>query len=305
MCKKLIINFYNKSNEMVEEKIFSYPYEEPTAIEQIFDLTYSDGYKEHLFDIYRPIKKEGLQPAIIDIHGGGWYSCYKEMNKHFCMELANNGFTVLSINYSLCPDVTIVTQIKEIFDFFNWLENNALKFNIDLNRLFLVGDSAGGQLASLATLTLGDNKRKAFFGVDSNIKIAGACFIGGAFDIKGMAKIPFTRFYFNHVLGKGYIHKRILDEVDFFNSTPLEFPKTLLITSNEDFMKSHTIKAEAHLKKYNIECEKFIWGKSETEKRKLSHVFNVLYPTWEESVATNTMITDFFKKICKQKFCQN
>lgn len=297
MCKRLILNFYNKSNAILEERIASYPYAESPLIEQIFDLSYSDGVKSHLLDIYRPINQNGLQPAIIDIHGGGWYSCYKEMNKHFCMELANQGFTVVSINYTLAPDANIKTQIREIFDFFYWLELSAEKYSIDLNKLFICGDSAGAQLASLALLTLGDNRRQDFFGVKSNLRFLGACFICGAFGIKRLAMLPFMEAYFNPILGKGYRRNRIIDEVDFFNAIPLDFPQTLLISSNEDFIKSHTDRAEKHLKKYGIDCTKYIWEKSETPKRKLSHVFNVLYPTWEESITTNTMITDFFKRI--------
>lgn len=301
MFKRLILKFYEKSNAILEERIAAFPYSESPLIEQIYDLSYSDGVKSHMLDIYRPINKTGLQPTIVDIHGGGWYSCYKEMNKHFCMELANQGFTVVSINYTLSPEATIKTQIREIFDFFNWLEISAEKYNIDLDKLFICGDSAGGQLAALSLITLGDNRRKDFFGVKSNLKFSGACFIGGAFDVKRLAKMPITRCYFTNVLGKGYTRNRIIDEVDFFNAIPLDFPKTLLITSNEDFMKPHTIRAEAHLLKYGIECEKYIWEKSETPKRKLQHVFNVLYPTWEESVKTNTMIAEFFTRIYRLK----
>ena len=301
MFTNLILKFMNKSNALIEEKMASYPYQESPLIEQIFDLSYSDGVKAHLLDIYRPINKTGLQPTIIDIHGGGWYSCYKETNKHFCMELADRGFTVVSINYSLSPNATMKTQIREIFEFFYWLELNAKKYSIDLNKLFICGDSAGGQLASLALLTIGDNRRQDFFGVKTNLKFMGACFIGGAFDVKGLAKLPMTGVYFNPILGKGYRRDRIIDEVDFFNATPLDYPPTLLISSKEDFMRKHSDKAEAHLKKQGIECTKYIWEKSTIPKRKLSHVFNVLYPTWEESITTNSMIADFFKKICREK----
>lgn len=301
MFKKTIIKYLDKTNEKVDERVASYPYEEPTAIEQIFDLTYSDGAKEHLFDIYRPIGKKEPQPAIVDIHGGAWYSCYKEVNKRFCMELASAGFTVFAINYSLASTVTMKEQIGDIFAFYNWLESNAETFNVDLNKLFLCGDSAGGQLGALSLLTLGDNKRKSFFGVDSSLTFAGACFICGAFDVKGMARHPITRPFFVNLLGKGYWRKSIIDQVDFFYSCPLTFPKTLLISSDDDFLKKHTIKAEKYLLKYGIDCQTLVWGKSKTEKRKLEHVFNVLFPTWEESVETNRQISDFFKKIYRLK----
>lgn len=297
MCKRLILKFYEKSNAILEERISSYPYLESPLIEQIYDLSYSDGIKAHLLDIYRPINKNGLQPTIVDIHGGGWYSCYKETNKRFCMELADRGFTVVSINYSLAPDGSMKTQIREIFEFFYWLELNAEKYSIDMDNLFICGDSAGGQLASLALLVLGDNVRQDFFGVKSKVCFQGACFICGAFDVKRLAKLPFTGVFFTPILGKGYRRKRIIDEVDFFNATPLEFPPTLLISSEEDVFCKQTLRAETHLKKYGIDCTSYIWEKSKTQKRKLSHVFNVLYPTWEESIATNNMIADFFKKI--------
>lgn len=305
MFKKAIINYLDKTNEKVDERVNSYTYEEPTSLEQIFDLTYSDGAKEHLFDIYRPIGKTKPQPAIIDIHGGAWYSCYKEVNKKFCMELASQGFTVFAINYSLASTSDMKTQIRDIFCFFNFLENNAQTYNVDLNKLFICGDSAGGQLGALALLTLGDNKRKTYFGVDSSLVFSGACFICGAFDVKKMARHPITRPFFVNILGKGYWRKAILDQTDFFYSCPLDFPKTLLISSEDDFLKSHTLKAEKYLSEYDIDCETIFWGKSKTEKRKLEHVFNVLFPTWEESVETNQRIADFFRKIYRLKEREN
>lgn len=301
MKKNMIVNFLNRASESTEEKTSAYPFEEPSAIEQIFDLTYSDGNKAHLFDIYRPIGKTTPQPTVINIHGGAWYSSYKEINKKFCLVLADQGFTVLSINYSLAPENGFIQQIKDIFAFFNWLEKNAQEFNIDLDKLFLCGNSAGGQLGALSLLTLGDNKRKAFFGVDSSIHFAGACFICGAFDVKKMAKMPCFSLFFNSLLGKGYARRAIIDEVDFFNAIPLDFPKTLLISSEEDYLVKQSIRAYDYLNKYGIECEKHIWGKSATEKRKLTHIFNVFYPTWEESIETNNMIGDFFKRIYRLK----
>ena len=184
-------------------------------------------------------------------------------------------------------------QLQELGSFLNWLKENAKEYNCDLSRLFLVGDSAGGQLAS-TLLNCVYNKRLAdWFGVYcEGISFVGACFIGGVLYAGSLARKPFMSLYFKPMLGKKYRSSRVVDLLNFTDNVAEECPPVLLVTSQQDFMKRDSIKAEKALKQKNIECELYYLGKSK-QKHKLAHVFNIINTNWDESISTNNKIAMF------------
>ena len=130
----------------------------PDNVCEITDIAYiDDGNKYHLLDVYYPQGTTDKLPVIIDVHGGGWMYGYKEINKYFCLKLAQKGFLVASINYRLAGEVFFDDQIRDIFAALTWLGKNLKDYPADMNNIFLAGDSAGGGLAMALTMYLRDH----------------------------------------------------------------------------------------------------------------------------------------------------
>ena len=72
-----------------------------------------------------------------------------EVNRVYASRLAKRGYIVVCINYSLCPDVTYPTQVSDVMASYRWVAENGEAYGFDLDRVFVAGDSAGGQLALL------------------------------------------------------------------------------------------------------------------------------------------------------------
>ena len=129
--KPVLLKFWSITEKMDEKRIAS---QTPIGgITQITDIPYmNDSMKEHLLDIYYPESATGKLPVIIDIHGGGWLYGYKEINKYYCLKLAEKGFLTSSccpafvdyvhknfpdlvpfISHNLSPMATIAKYIKE------------------------------------------------------------------------------------------------------------------------------------------------------------------------------------------------
>jgi len=119
----------------------------PDNIQRFDNIVYGP-YRENVLDVYQPIGTDHPLPTIISIHGGGW--CYGDKNlyQHYCMRLAQRGFTVVNFTYRLAPEYKFPSPIEDIFNVFHWVQQNHSLYNIDYNNLFVVGDSAGGQLAA-------------------------------------------------------------------------------------------------------------------------------------------------------------
>ncbi len=93
-------------------------------------------------------------PAVIIVHGGGWFGGDKTFNvEPLFQPLSDAGFAWFSISYRLASDVTqFGLAISDVQEAIRFIKSHADKYNIDPERIALVGESAGGQLASMATL---------------------------------------------------------------------------------------------------------------------------------------------------------
>lgn len=120
------------------------------------------GGKELELDLARPSGR-GPFPAIVFIHGGGWYEGDRQSYGAQIREAAKRGYVGVAISYRLMQfdeqrkdtasaKPIFPTQIQDVNTALRWLRNNADQNRIDEERMGLTGASAGGHLALLAAL---------------------------------------------------------------------------------------------------------------------------------------------------------
>ena len=132
----------------------------PPEIARQDNLSYGPYGVWSRLDVYRRKDARGLQPVIVSVHGGGFFYGTKEVYQFYCMSLAKRGFTVVNFNYRLAPEWTYPTPLEDISLVMDWILRHGPDYGMDVRNLFLVGDSAGGQLASQYAL-LRSNPRYA------------------------------------------------------------------------------------------------------------------------------------------------
>jgi alpha-L-fucosidase 2 len=112
-----------------------------------------------LADIAYPEGK-GPFPVILSVHGGRWFR--ESKNTHSAIkvrEWAGFGFFAMSIDYRLIGCTPAPACYQDVLCAIRWVHAHADKYPIDAKRIFLIGQSAGGHLASLAN-TLGEGPFK-------------------------------------------------------------------------------------------------------------------------------------------------
>jgi acetyl esterase/lipase len=110
------------------------------------------GAGKLLLDIYQPSEPSSLpRPAIVLIHGGGWSSLDKSTMQGMANFLARSGFVAVSVNYRLLygNENRWPAQLDDVQRAVRWVRANAVKYNIDAERIGAFGHSAGAQLAAL------------------------------------------------------------------------------------------------------------------------------------------------------------
>lgn len=120
------------------------------------DITYSTiGDVPLKMDVYCCQDRNVPGPAVVYIHGGGWYSGDKARGagQWDIPELVAHGYLVASVNYRLAPRYKFPSQIEDVKCAIRFLRANADAYGIDPRRIGVFGDSAGGHLAALAGVT--------------------------------------------------------------------------------------------------------------------------------------------------------
>lgn len=121
------------------------------------------GDLELKLDIAQP-EGDGPFPAIVFIHGGGWYQGNRQGYRSQVMEAAKRGYVAATISYRLMKfdeakkETTTATptfpaQIHDAKASIRWLRANAKKYHVDPERIGVTGGSAGGHLSLLVGLT--------------------------------------------------------------------------------------------------------------------------------------------------------
>lgn len=101
-------------------------------------------------DIYQPkyAQQFSTRPTVIWLHGGGWLAGAKDRARGYFQLLAAQGFNVVAVQYQLAPEVVYPTQLQQIDQALQFLQQHAADYQIDPQQLYLAGDSAGANLAS-------------------------------------------------------------------------------------------------------------------------------------------------------------
>ena len=132
--------------------------------ERKLNLLYKKTPEEDLYlDIYYPThrKKGDKLPVVIYTHGGGWAVGSKQgisyhSFKSVALALLEKGFCVVSVNYRLWSKTGTSTMRDcaiDAKDGMRYLSKNETELDLDKNRFYSFGDSAGGQMAQMLLLS--------------------------------------------------------------------------------------------------------------------------------------------------------
>ena len=125
---------------------------EMETIESIFHIIPAEHGVPRL-TVIRPrnYRQGNPLPAIVYLHGGGWSLGSLATYEPFCHALANTtGQIVIWVEYRLAPEAPYPAAL----DAWRWVQENYRELGADPARISIGGDSAGGNLAAVASLVL-------------------------------------------------------------------------------------------------------------------------------------------------------
>jgi acetyl esterase/lipase len=101
-----------------------------------------------ILDIYAPDGAKNL-PVVCWIHGGGWQAGDKTDVQIKPRVFTERGYVFVSTNYRLLPNLEMDVQIRDVAKALGWMHKHIAEHGGDPQRIFVMGHSAGAQLAAL------------------------------------------------------------------------------------------------------------------------------------------------------------
>jgi acetyl esterase len=129
---------------------------EPATLAAVHDRTIPGADGELPIRIFVP-GGQGPLPVLTYFHGGGWVIGNLEVVDKPCRALAAaTGAIVVATQYRMAPETKFPGAVDDCYAALQWVAGNAAEFGGDPNRLGVIGDSAGGNLAAVVALKARD-----------------------------------------------------------------------------------------------------------------------------------------------------
>ncbi|KZV47625.1 Carboxyesterase 17 [Dorcoceras hygrometricum] len=250
--------------------------------------------------IFRPddedINVSGM-PVLVYFHGGGFcIGSTTWLGYHiFLGNLAATAKTIIvSVDYRLAPEHRLPTSYEDCYSALEWLGSKADPWlrNADLSRVFLCGDSAGGNIAHHVTIKAIKNKIHGvtvkglvpihpFFGSERRTELELAEGSG--------AEVAMNDMFWRLSLPDGADRDFYGCDFEKAEAEWSLFPALLVFVSGLDFLKERGVMYSDFMKKKGVKEVKLIEAEGEV------HVFHAWFPESEATFLLQKQITDFIR----------
>lgn len=125
---------------------------EPPPIAATQDRTIPGPAGELPIRVYTP-DAPAPHPVLVYFHGGGWTVGNIDIADRPCRALAHaTGSVVVSVEYRMGPEDKFPASFDDCYAATAWVAEHAAELGVDPDRLAVIGDSAGGNLAASVAL---------------------------------------------------------------------------------------------------------------------------------------------------------
>ena len=104
--------------------------------------------------VIHPANSSGRNlPCIVFVQGAAWFQQDLDQKLTFMLEFCKRGYVIAMVEHRASTTATYPAQIQDVKSAIRYVRDNAARLGVDASNLFIWGDSSGGNMALLATLT--------------------------------------------------------------------------------------------------------------------------------------------------------
>lgn len=267
------------------------------------DISYESKFKDGYLDVVKPIKHSGELPVIFWVHGGAFVGGDKSDVTEYAVQIANQGYVVVNLNYQLAPSAIYPTPVKQLDEAYQYIKEHAEDYGIDLERIYFAGDSAGAQIASQYLTIQVDKNYKNKSDIQASIPIEtlkGALLFCGPYDISQFASMSdnaVLQFFLKRV-GWSYIGERdwsnseVIQEASIIEHVGEAFPSTFITDGNVNSFQNQGVALAEKLRAQGVRVQDIFYSLDEA---KLEHEYQFIMNT-PQAVNTYNQLIDFLNE---------
>ncbi len=225
---------------------------------EYFKVTFPAGYLAKMDEVYSTVSdwrgKEDIfynptaskpTPIVFNIHGGGWRVGAKEDQGGFG-SFFNNGFAVANIDYRLSDVAPAPAAIEDVRAAILYVVEHAKTFNINPDKIVIMGASAGAHLALMAGLLQKDHRFDGNFKHIENFTIKAIIDKYGPTDltVSGVERNKSAALWLGDYIG----NKNLLASVSPIYYVKKTSPPVLIIHGDADKIVPYLQSVELHKK---------------------------------------------------------
>lgn len=211
--------------------------------EVIRGINYNSKFPDGILDIVYPKNHMEKTPVIFWVHGGGFVGGDKSDITGYAVELAVRGYTVVNLNYALAPKRKYPTPVLQLGEAYEYIKENAKKYNLELDQVYFAGDSAGAQISGQFVNIQTSSKYAELTKIDAIVDpstIKGVLLFCGPYNMPDLAKLETTKQVqdFMRAAGWAYFGDRDFEKIpeieiaSIFNHVTKDYPPTFITDGN-------------------------------------------------------------------------
>ncbi len=255
--------------------------EEKLKVEIQCNLTYPSVHGKNDYDLYLPQKMDHEVPVIIWIHGGGFIAGGKDSAKNWSKMLADAGYAVAAVDYEYAPEISYPEQLRQIQEFIKELKKRRGEgLPIDINRVYLAGDSAGAHIAAQCALCATNPDFEKEIGIHSELhpdELKGTLLYCGPYNIEVIFSFDnkFAQFIFGKI-GWAFFGTTKWRKNHIFKTTTIKdyvtsaFPPSFITDGNNGSFEKDGKELAEKLKSLGVMTSELFFDESEGE---IGHIY--------------------------------
>ena len=148
----------------------------PDGIRYVSEISYESKYPNGFMDIFY-CPEPGLHPTIFNWHGGGFLfgdkasgdplATKEDVEGGLLARLVREGYNVVTLNYAFAPEYRYPIQLHQVNEALAFCLAHAEELGLDMERVFLMGGSAGAVFTEIYGLAVVDADYAAKLGFEA------------------------------------------------------------------------------------------------------------------------------------------
>jgi acetyl esterase/lipase len=272
----------------------------PSNVSETLNEQYAPNDPDARLDVFHPSSLENGGPApltVVWVHGGGWVSGSKEQIGNYTRILAGNGFTVVSVGYSIAPGAVYPRPVHQVNAALAYVVANAERLHVNPSRLVLAGDSAGSQIASQLANVVSSPSYAEAVGMApaiSRSQLVGMLLYCGAYTMDGVdLDGPFSGFLrtvlWSYSGTKDFLASKAFASAWVVQHVTPDFPPTFISAGNADPLLSQSLVMADALEKNGVRVDRLFFPKDYTPS--LPHEYQFKLDTEAAKLALDRSVT--------------